>query len=508
MKTATKTVAVSLLALSLFAQPALAATANAGDLSIADQRNSALNYLHDALQKNSFHYTVGWPSVALYAAGESVTASKWSNADGTNGVTYRDSEVRRNVNLSDATTDFESTLLGLLAANQNPRAFGKKDFVQAVLSSQRPDGKFADTIYGDGEDLLNAHIYGILALYSAGVAIPNADKARDYLLSKQHADGGFNWSAGTGSNPDTTAFALIAMKALGLDAANPSVQKALTYLKNIQNPSGGFSNEATDNPDSAATVLEALISYGIDPKSYSKNGRDLFSFLKSFRTDNGGFAYTLGGDANAMTTQSVVMAYSDLLNNKTVFQKLHDENAVKSATWTPAFPDLPFSHPYYADDIKLANLGVMVGHTDGTYGTKEPVTREQFAKILVSGAHLDDEVGAPTQQFSDVDVNGWANPYIAVALKHKLVYGTSTTTYNPLGEITGAEVMAILVRMLGPQYDQDAQSRPKTNWYDGYVSIAKEHNLLYPNFNVDKPATRAEVGYSFVRLYDDQLKTR
>ncbi|MBL0386141.1 S-layer homology domain-containing protein [Tumebacillus sp. ITR2] len=504
MKKATKTASLALLALSLLSQPALAAS---NDPSLADQRTSALNYLHDNLQKSSYKYTVGWASVALYDAGESVTSPKWSNADGTNGVIYRESEVRRNVNLSDATTDFESTLLGLLSANQNPRAFGKKDFIQAILSSQRADGKFADTIYGEGEDLLNAHIYGIIALYSAGVSIPNADQARDYLLSKQHADGGFNWAAGDHSNPDVTAFALIAMKALGLDASNPAVQKALNFLKNVQNTSGGFSNEGTDNPDSATTVLQALVAYGIDPKSYSKSGHDLFDFLNSFRTANGGFSYTLGGDANAISTQFVLMAYSDLLNGKTVFQKLHDENVAKSSTWTQAFPDLPFTHPYYADNMKLANLGVMAGHTDGTYGTGEPVTREQFAKILVSGAHLDDEVGAPTTQFTDVD-NGWANPYIAVALKHKFVYGTSNTTYNPLGEITGAEVMAILVRMLGSHYEQEAQSRPKTDWYDGYVAVAKEHHLLYPNFNVNAPATRAEVGYSFVRLYDEQLKAQ
>jgi hypothetical protein len=500
MKPATKTFAAALLALSLSAQPALAADAP----SVLEQRNAALNVMHGDLQKNAFKYTVGWPSVALYAAGESVTAPKWSNADGSNGVTYRESELRRNLGISDATTDFESTLLGLLAAGQNPRGFGKKDFIQAVLSSQLPNGKFGDSIYGEGEDLLNAHIYGIISLYAAGVPIPNADKARDYLLSKQHADGGFDWKGGD-SNPDVTSFALIALNALGLDSAHPSVQKALNFLKTIQNERGGFSSQGVENPDSASTVLQALVSYRLDPKAWQKGGHDLFAFLNTYRAANGGFSYNVGGDANPMTTQNVVMAYSDLLNGKSVFQKLHDANAGKQGGWTPAFPDLPFSHPYYADNIKLANLGIMAGHTDGTYGTNQPITREQFAKILVGGAHLNDEVGPHTQAFTDVD-DGWANPYIAVALKHKLVYGTSATTYNPLGQITGAEVMAILVRMLGSQYEQDAQSRPKTEWYDGYVAVAKEHGLLYPNFQADTPATRAEVGYSFVRLYDDQIK--
>lgn len=503
MKTITKTASAALLALALLAQPVLAAEAP----TLTDERNGALNTMHSDLQKNSFKYTLGWPSVALYAAGESATSAKWSNADGTNGVTYRESEVRRNVNLTDSTTDFESTLLGILSAGQNPRAFGKKDFIQAVLSSQRSDGKFADTIYGDGDDLLNAHIYGIISLYAAGVPIPYADKARDYLLSKQRADGGFDWANGaTASNPDVTAYALIAMKALGLDAANPSVQKAFQFLKSAQTDRGGFASQGAVNSDSASTVVQALVAFGIDPKTWQKNGQDPLSFLSTFRTATGGYAYSLGGNANPMSTQNVLMAYSDVLNGKSVFEKLHDASLTKQSSWTPAFPDLPLNAPYYADNIKLVNLGVMVGHTDGTYGTKEPITREQFAKILVSGAHLDDEVSARTKQFRDVDYDGWANPYIAVALQHKFVYGTSPTTYNPLGQITGAEVMAILVRMLGSQYDQDAQNRPKKEWYDGYVAIAREHGLLYPNFQENTPATRAEVGYAFVRLYEAQLK--
>ncbi|PWK13783.1 S-layer homology domain-containing protein [Tumebacillus permanentifrigoris] len=505
MKNTTKSAVVAVLAMSLLSQPVFATDAP----SLLDQRNAALNVLHSDLQKNAFKYTVGWPAVALYAAGESVASPKWSNADGSNGITYREAEVRHNIGLTDATTDFESTLLGLLSAGQNPRAFGKKDFLQAILSAQLPNGKFADSIYGEGEELLNPHIYGIIALYSAGVQIPNADKARDFLLAKQHADGGFDWRSGESkSNPDVTAFALIAMNALGLDQSHPSVQRALNFLKSMQNERGGFSSEGAENSDSASTVLQALVSYGLDAKTWQKGGNDPFAFLNTYRTASGGFAYNVGGAANPMSTQNIVMAYSDVLHGKSVFQKLHAENVTQQAAWKPAFPDLPFNHPYYADNIKLANLGVIAGHTDGTYGTNEPITREQFAKVLVDGSlePLKGEVGPHTQAFTDVD-GGWANPYIAVALKHKLVYGTSTTTYNPLGEITGAEVLAILVRMLGSQYERDALSRPKTEWYDGYVSVAKEHGLLYPNFRADTPATRAEVGYSFVRLYDDQIKS-
>jgi hypothetical protein len=468
--------------------------------------DAALAVMHQEMAKQKFRYVLNWPALALYAAGESVTSPKWSTADGQNGVTWRAEDVRRNVGLSDATTDFESTMLGILAAGENPRAFGKKDFVQAVIDSQLPNGKFADSIIGHGEDLLNAHMFGILSLYAAGVEIPNKERALEYLVSRQHPDGGFHWSnQEQTSDVDSTAMALLALKALGQRAEDLPVAKALEYLKKVQTESGGFVSNGVENADSVAAVIEALLAFQIWPGDWKKGSGDPISHLLSFQREDGTFLYQKGGLPSVMSTMNAVMAIADLRHGGSVYDRLHAENQVRSGAFASGFPDLTTEHPYYRENIKLVNLGVMAGNTDGTYGPDQPVTREQFAKILVFGAGMQEEAVERTDRFHDLPRDGWANPYVYLAWKHKFIYGTSETTFDPTGHVNGGQLMAILVRMLG--MEEAARAKPgQKSWQDGYVEVAREQGLWYPNFDPNRLATRAEVGYAFVRFYEAQLK--
>jgi len=470
---------------------------------LQEKRDKAVGWMHGELAKKDFKYVLDWPALSLYAAGKDVAGGEWSTADGKSGVDWREGDLRRHANIGDATTDFESALIGALAAQQNPRAFGKKDLVQAVIDSQLPSGKFADTLYGLGDEFLNAHAYGIIALYAAGVAIPNEEKARDYLLGKQHADGGFHWNNGSGeSDPDMTAAALLAMKALGLERSHPAVVRALGYLKSVQTDGGGFASLGAANADTASVVIEALKMWGIDPTEWKKGGGDPIDSLLSFQLPDGSFLHQHNQPATMMSTHAAVLALSDTLLGTSVYERLRGWSAGKA--WQPAFPDLPFTHPYYRENIKLANLGVMAGHTNGAYGPDDRVTREQFAKILVYGGQMKDEVGPRTAQFTDLPQEAWSNPFVHVALQKKLIYGTSAATFNPQGHVTGGQLMAILVRMLG--LEDEAGRQRGTQWYDGYVAVAKAHGLWYPNFDPNETVSRAEAGYSFVRCYEAQIK--
>ena len=48
-----------------------------------------------------------------------------------------------------------------------------------------------------------------------------------------------------------------------------------------------------------------------------------------------------------------------------------------------AFPDVPAGHPYYNAIYDLADRGIIAGYEDGTFGPGDPVTRQQFAKMIV-----------------------------------------------------------------------------------------------------------------------------
>jgi prenyltransferase beta subunit len=498
--------------LVLAAGASAAVPAHAADkAALTASRDKAITYMNGKLGGASqFKLVLDWPALTLYAAGENATGPRWSTAAGQNGVTWRANDLLRTVNISEATTDFESVLLGALAARQNPRSFGKKDLVSAIVNAQLPNGKFADSIKGYGEDLLNSHIYGIIALYAAAEPIPNQEKARAYLLSKQHADGGFNWSTSSESDPDVTAMALIAMKALGIDPSDPSVTKALSFLKTNQKDSGGFASLGTENSDTSTIVVEALLMWNLDLSTWARSNGNPVDTLLTYQNGDGSFSHVKGqSGSNMMATQNGALALSDLLAGKSVYQRLHDENASKDhMAWQPAFPDLPFTHPYYADNMKLVNLGVLNGRTDGRYSPDEGVTREQFAKILTLGeSEWRDKIGPRTSQFRDVDLNGWANPYIKLAYDKKIMLGTSETTFAPTDSINGAQVMTILVRMLGLEAQAKSyMMQDHQGWPYGHVKVAKELGLWYPNFNPDKSTTRAEVGYSYVRYYEEQAK--
>ena len=463
--------------------------------------------MHGDLAKNDFRYAADWPALSIFAAGESPVGPKWSTLDGKNGMKWREADVLDGVNITSSTTDFESTLLGVLAAGGNPHSFGRKDLVEAIEGSQMPNGKFADTIYGYGDELLNAHIYGIIALHAAGHPIPRANLVLDYLLSKQHADGGFHWSnQSPTSDPDTTAMALIAMKILHLPDDHPAVQRAFAYLKSIQTEQGGFRSDNNDNSDTTATVIEALTEYGIDPTTWQKGSNNPVTDLLSYQQDSGGFLHAKDeSSVTLISTQNAVLALSDLLQGTTVYERMSAENAPRAIEWTSPFPDLPISHLRYREAMQLVNLGVMAGDSSGKFLPDDPLTREQFAKILVYGLELKDEVGAKTTKFTDVAPDSWSNAFIQVAETHKLILGTSANTFEPLGHVTGGQLMAILVRGLGleeagkPQAGQD-------NWYDRYVQVAKEQGLWYPNFNPTQLVTRADVCASFANFYRAQVK--
>ena len=46
-------------------------------------------------------------------------------------------------------------------------------------------------------------------------------------------------------------------------------------------------------------------------------------------------------------------------------------------------PDVPATHPYYLAIDELASEGIIGGYADGNFGPSDPVTRQQFAKMIV-----------------------------------------------------------------------------------------------------------------------------
>ncbi len=214
----------------------------------------------------------------------------------------------------------------LLAAGADPRSFHGQNLIQAIQHAQLPDGKFPDNLQSGGEELLNAHAWAVLALTAAGAPVPDREKAIQWLVDRQHADGSFYWYDPDRKTPDvdSTGMALMALGALGVGKDSPAVQKAVAYLQKVQKTNGGFESWGAKNPESCSTVIQGLTAVGIDPtgSEFTKPGGNPVTALLGFQLPDGSFEHVKGSGPNEMATQQALMALADVVSGNTLFERL------------------------------------------------------------------------------------------------------------------------------------------------------------------------------------------
>lgn len=128
----------------------------------------------------------------------------------------------------------------------------------------------------------------------------------------------------------------------------------------------------------------------------------------------------------------------------------------------------------------LAVYGVMNGNGDGTFEPYENVTRAQFAKIAVklAGEEISETTGG---LFSDTPEGYWANGYIASAAKNGYIYGYPDGNFHPEENITFAQGLTIILRVLGYGTAQLGNEYPGP-----YIKKARELNITDGiSFNAD-----------------------
>jgi hypothetical protein len=115
----------------------------------------------------------------------------------------------------------------------------------------------------------------------------------------------------------------------------------------------------------------------------------------------------------------------------------------------PSFPDVPGTHPYYGAIMDLANRSIVQGYTNRDFGPGDPVTRQQFAKMIVlTGGYP--VSAADVCPFSDVDLSVppdlYPDHYVAVAAAHGITVGTAPGLFSPGAYISRYEVVSMVVR--------------------------------------------------------------
>lgn len=123
------------------------------------------------------------------------------------------------------------------------------------------------------------------------------------------------------------------------------------------------------------------------------------------------------------------------------------------------FPDVPVNAWYAGYVSYLARYGIAVGYTDGLFHGDEPITRAEFTAMAVrffdTYGDGDPAIMEEYSGFWDVSPGHWAAGHIADAARYGWVVGYGDGTFHADDEITRAEVVTIVNRLLGREADQE-----------------------------------------------------
>lgn len=144
---------------------------------------------------------------------------------------------------------------------------------------------------------------------------------------------------------------------------------------------------------------------------------------------------------------------------------------VAMTTSAATFADVADTASYAEAVNALAALGAIAGTGDGTFKPDDNITRAEAATMVVAALNLsaDAQNAGTTSKFTDVNTQAkWAVGYVNVGVAQNYISGTSATTFNPLDNVTYAQMLTMLTRILG--YGDFAVSRG--GYPDGYVTSA------------------------------------
>lgn len=81
-------------------------------------------------------------------------------------------------------------------------------------------------------------------------------------------------------------------------------------------------------------------------------------------------------------------------------------------------------------------------------------------------------------QFSDVKASDWYSPNVAKAYELGLMKGSNATTFNPLGNLSVGETVALAARIHSIYSNGSENFAASTPWYQVYADYAVEHGIL------------------------------
>jgi len=152
--------------------------------------------------------------------------------------------------------------------------------------------------------------------------------------------------------------------------------------------------------------------------------------------------------------------------------------ATVSVVFATSFSDVPANHRHAQAITALSEDGIIRGFPDGTFQPSGNVTRAELAAIICRKFGFGGSFSQVDTIFTDVPSTHWASGYIAIASELGIILGMGDGTFVPNANVTYEQAITMIVRALG--YDSLAQANG--GFPNGYLSVGNELGL---NYNVD-----------------------
>ncbi|MBQ7794538.1 MAG: S-layer homology domain-containing protein [Clostridia bacterium] len=167
--------------------------------------------------------------------------------------------------------------------------------------------------------------------------------------------------------------------------------------------------------------------------------------------------------------------------------------ALATTSSAATFADVADTASYAEAVNALAALGAISGYEDGTFLPDNNITRAEVTTMVVAALNMtaDAQNSGSTTKFADVNANAaWAAGYVNVGVAQGFISGMSATEFAPADNVTYAQILTMLTRILG--YGDFAVARG--GYPDGYLAAASTAGILSGvTASANDAVTRAQV---------------
>ena len=177
------------------------------------------------------------------------------------------------------------------------------------------------------------------------------------------------------------------------------------------------------------------------------------------------------------------------------FRLLRDEVRDGAFTTSNSYSDVAYGKWYNNPISTMSALGIITGYPDGTFKPNKPITRAEFAAIA---ARFDETQSGKSATFSDV-IGHWAAKEIGIAYANEWIKGYPDGTFKPDQNITRAEAMTMINRVLERKPESPADLLTNMNKWTDNLDTSKWYYLDVQEATNSHGYTRKTFNYELWR---------